>query len=123
MKVVLISTIVFFMFTILSSNIFAEYYLVYSASEPLPECSPCSQSFYKSSKVKSHRASHQHGRYRMVVYYVYDPYLIQSCNALPPCCYEKMHSRHKKSYDYVNFSHEATSYYRTTAYPPEYDNS
>ena len=105
----------FFLF--FSNNVYAEYYLVHALSEPLPACTPCPS---KNKPIK-YSSKHSRNRYSIEIYYVYDPFTIHPCASPPPsCCYERM--RHRiKSPNYVNFSYEPTSYYRTIAHPTEYD--
>jgi len=122
-----LNAILFLIISIFFNNAYAEYYLVYSSSEPLAVCTPCVYSHpqkYKHQKYK--KTAHRRSTYRIEVYYVWDPYSLHPCQFASKCnccyddCYEKV-PRREMSYDYVNFSYEPTSYYRTTSSAEEYD--
>lgn len=111
---------IIFIIYLISINASAEYYLVHSLSEALPACTPCPYQVHQTTKKYATKHKPHKNRYKIEVYYIYDPNTVHPCALSPPCCYEKMQSR-IKSHDYVTFSSEPTSYYRTTAYPTPYD--
>lgn len=120
MKFKLILMITLLIFT--SHNCYAEYYLVYSVFEPLPTCTPCYGKYDRARKASSMTSSHKGGRYKIEMYYVYDPYAVYPCRAAPPCCYEKVKtSKRNRSKDYIDFNYDSTSYYKTTERATEYD--